>query len=69
MVKHLRSIPEANHTRSLEIACMISFLIRKRKKIKKRCKNYEQYYRWDKVFKNGLSEICGRQPLKKTEMI
>ena len=21
-------------------------------------------YKWDKVFKNGSSEICGRQPLK-----
>ena len=21
-------------------------------------------YKWDKVFKNGLSKICGRQPLK-----
>ena len=21
-------------------------------------------YKWDKVFKNGPSEICGRQPLK-----
>ena len=21
-------------------------------------------YKWDKVFKNGPGEICGRQPLK-----
>ena len=21
-------------------------------------------YKWDKVFKNGSSKICGRQPLK-----
>ena len=24
---------------------------------------------WDKVFKNGSSKICGRQPLKKFEVI
>ena len=23
-----------------------------------------QLYKWAKVFKNGLSKICGRQPLK-----
>ena len=22
------------------------------------------HYRWDKVFKSGLSKFCGRQPLK-----
>ena len=31
----------------------------------------EQYYinKWDKVFKNGRNKICGRQPLKKFELI
>ena len=24
---------------------------------------------WDKVFKNGPSKLCGRQPLKKIEVI
>ena len=23
------------------------------------------YFKWDKAFKNGPSKICGRQPLKK----
>ena len=64
IAKHLGSIPEVNHTRSLEIVCMISFLILKMNKMKKSCKNDEQYLKSDKVSENGLSEICGRQPLK-----
>ena len=27
-------------------------------------KNYLIHNTWDKVFKNGTSKICGRQPLK-----
>ena len=27
-------------------------------------KNIRRYYIWVKVFKNGLSKICGRQSLK-----
>ena len=26
------------------------------------------WYIWDKVFKNGPSKICGRQPLKKLRL-
>ena len=27
-------------------------------------KRKDTLYEWDKVFENGLSKICGRQPVK-----